>query len=135
VRAVRFAFYKSIQLSDLSGERFIVRTHCEAFDSTRKLLLEHGIRSQVVYRTDRHDFRPFVDYLVTPPLPNLIVLALPVDRLGRAQPSSAQAGGHRWPGQPTSASGGIATLVSKPFKAIPTIELNLRSLRSDMEIC
>jgi DNA-binding transcriptional LysR family regulator len=51
----RFAFYKSIQLSDLNGELFIVRTHCEAFDSTRKLLLERGIRSQVVYRTDQDD--------------------------------------------------------------------------------
>ena len=51
----RFAFYESIQLSDLNGERFIVRTHCEAFDSTRKLLLERGIRSQVVYRTDQDD--------------------------------------------------------------------------------
>jgi hypothetical protein len=34
-----FAFYESIQLSDLNGERFIVRTHCKAFDSTTKLLL------------------------------------------------------------------------------------------------
>ena len=51
----RFAFYESIQLSDLNDERFIVRTHCEAFDSTRKLLLERGIRSQVVYRTDQDD--------------------------------------------------------------------------------
>jgi DNA-binding transcriptional LysR family regulator len=51
----RFAFYESIQLSDLNGERFIVRTHCEAFDSTRKLLLERGIHSQVVYRTDQDD--------------------------------------------------------------------------------
>jgi DNA-binding transcriptional LysR family regulator len=51
----RFAFYESIQLSDLNGERFIVRTHCEAFDSTRKLLAHRGIRSQVVYRTDQDD--------------------------------------------------------------------------------
>jgi DNA-binding transcriptional LysR family regulator len=51
----RFAFYDSIELSDLNGERFIVRTHCEAFDSTRKLLAERGIRSQVVYRTDQDD--------------------------------------------------------------------------------
>jgi DNA-binding transcriptional LysR family regulator len=51
----RFAFYKSIELSDLNGERFIVRTHCEAFDSTRKLLAQRGIRSQVVYRTDQDD--------------------------------------------------------------------------------
>jgi DNA-binding transcriptional LysR family regulator len=51
----RFAFYESIRLSDLNGERFIVRTHCEAFDSTRKLLAQRGIRSQVVYRTDQDD--------------------------------------------------------------------------------
>ncbi|HKM73363.1 MAG TPA: LysR family transcriptional regulator [Stellaceae bacterium] len=51
----RFAFCESIELSDLNGEPFIVRTHCEAFDSTRKLLAERGIRSQVVYRTDQDD--------------------------------------------------------------------------------
>jgi DNA-binding transcriptional LysR family regulator len=51
----RFAFYESIQLSDLNGERFIVRTHCETFGSTTKLLAERGIRSQVVYRTDQDD--------------------------------------------------------------------------------
>jgi DNA-binding transcriptional LysR family regulator len=50
-----FAFYESIELSDLNGEPFIVRTHCEAFDSTRKLLAERGIRSRVVYRTDQDD--------------------------------------------------------------------------------
>jgi hypothetical protein len=32
-----------------------VRAHCEAFDSTRKLLAQCGIRSQVVYRTDQDD--------------------------------------------------------------------------------
>src|SRR5271163_5020726 len=51
----RFASFESIQLSDLNGERFIVRTHCEAFESTTKLLAERGIRSQVVYRTDQDD--------------------------------------------------------------------------------
>jgi len=51
----RFAFYESIELSDLNGEPFIVRTHCEGFDSTRKLLAERGIRSPVVYRTDQDD--------------------------------------------------------------------------------
>lgn len=51
----RFAFYESVQLSDLNGERFIVRTHCEMFDSTTKLLAEQGIRPQVVYRTDQDD--------------------------------------------------------------------------------
>jgi DNA-binding transcriptional LysR family regulator len=34
----RFASYESIQLSDLNGERFIVRTHCEAF--VRRLRFE-----------------------------------------------------------------------------------------------
>ena len=51
----RFAFYERIQLFDLNGERFIVRTHCEGFDSTTKLLRERGIRPQVVYRTDQDD--------------------------------------------------------------------------------
>jgi DNA-binding transcriptional LysR family regulator len=51
----RFASYESIQLSDLHGERFIVRTHCETFDSITKLLAERGIRWQVVYRTDQDD--------------------------------------------------------------------------------
>jgi DNA-binding transcriptional LysR family regulator len=51
----RFASCESIQLSDLNGERFIVRTHCETLDSTTKLLLERGIRSHVVFRTDQDD--------------------------------------------------------------------------------
>jgi DNA-binding transcriptional LysR family regulator len=51
----RLAVYESVQLSDLNGERFIVRTHCETFDSTTKLLAKRGIRSQVVYRTDHDD--------------------------------------------------------------------------------
>ena len=34
----RFASYESVQLSDLSGEPFIVRSHCETFQSTTKLL-------------------------------------------------------------------------------------------------
>jgi DNA-binding transcriptional LysR family regulator len=51
----RFASYESVQLSDLDGERFIVRTHCETFANTTKLLAERGIRCQVVYRTDQDD--------------------------------------------------------------------------------
>ena len=51
----RFASYESIQLSDLNGERFIVRTHCETFDSTTKLLAQRGIHSKVIYRTDQDD--------------------------------------------------------------------------------
>jgi transposase len=34
---------------------FIVRTHCKAFDSTRKLLEQRETRSQVVCRTDQDD--------------------------------------------------------------------------------
>jgi DNA-binding transcriptional LysR family regulator len=51
----RFASYESVQLSDLSGEPFIVRSHCETFQSTTKLLAERGIRSRVVYKTDQDD--------------------------------------------------------------------------------
>jgi len=50
-----FASYESIQLSDLNGERFIVRTNCEIFDSTRKLFAARGIRLRIVYRTDQDD--------------------------------------------------------------------------------
>jgi DNA-binding transcriptional LysR family regulator len=51
----RFASYEGIQLSDLNGERLIVRTHCEAFGSTTKLLADRGIRCRVVYKTDQDD--------------------------------------------------------------------------------
>jgi DNA-binding transcriptional LysR family regulator len=51
----RFAFHENVQLSDLNGERFIIRTHCEAYDSTTKVMAERGIRSVVVYRTDQDD--------------------------------------------------------------------------------
>jgi DNA-binding transcriptional LysR family regulator len=51
----RFASYESIQLSDLNGERFIVRTHCETFASTTKLFAKRGIRSKIVCRTDQDD--------------------------------------------------------------------------------
>jgi DNA-binding transcriptional LysR family regulator len=51
----RFASYRSIQLSDLNGERFIVRTRCETFRDTTKLLAARGIRSRVVYKTDQDD--------------------------------------------------------------------------------
>jgi DNA-binding transcriptional LysR family regulator len=51
----RLASQRSVQLSDLNGERFIVRTHCEAFRDTTKLLAARGIRSRVVYKTDQDD--------------------------------------------------------------------------------
>jgi DNA-binding transcriptional LysR family regulator len=53
--AHRFASYESVQLSDLNGEPFIVRTHCETFDNTTKLLAQCGIRTRIVYRTDQDD--------------------------------------------------------------------------------
>ncbi|WP_232627722.1 LysR family transcriptional regulator [Methylobacterium sp. Leaf118] len=51
----RFASCDSIALDDLQGEPFIVRSHCETFASTTKLLSERGIRTHVVYRTDQDD--------------------------------------------------------------------------------
>jgi DNA-binding transcriptional LysR family regulator len=51
----RFASCDSVQLSDLNGEPFIVRSHCETFQSTTKLLAQRGIRSRVVYKTDQDD--------------------------------------------------------------------------------
>jgi DNA-binding transcriptional LysR family regulator len=51
----RFASCRNIELSDLNGERFIVRTHCETFRDTTKLLAARGIRSRVVYKTDQDD--------------------------------------------------------------------------------
>jgi DNA-binding transcriptional LysR family regulator len=51
----RFASRDSIQLAELEGERFIVRTHCETFDTTTKLLAERGIHCRIVYRTDQDD--------------------------------------------------------------------------------
>jgi DNA-binding transcriptional LysR family regulator len=50
-----FASCRSIQLSDLDGQCFIVRTHCETFQDTTKLLAARGIRSRVVYKTDQDD--------------------------------------------------------------------------------
>lgn len=54
-RQHRFASHRSIQLSDLNGERFIVRTHCETFRETSKLLAARAIRSRVVYKADQDD--------------------------------------------------------------------------------
>ena len=51
----RLASHRSVQLSDLNGERFIVRTHCETFRDTTKLLAARGIRSRVVYKIDQND--------------------------------------------------------------------------------
>jgi DNA-binding transcriptional LysR family regulator len=51
----RFAACESIALDDLQGEPFIVRSHCETFASTTKLLADRGIRTHVVYKTDQDD--------------------------------------------------------------------------------
>ncbi|WP_158810930.1 LysR family transcriptional regulator [Beijerinckia sp. L45] len=51
----RFASTESICLQDLHGEPFIVRTHCETYASTTKLLTERGISTHVVYKTDQDD--------------------------------------------------------------------------------
>lgn len=51
----RFAQIESISLEDLREERFIVRTHCEAFSSTTRLLNERGIRTHIVFKTDQDD--------------------------------------------------------------------------------
>ncbi len=51
----RFSASDSIDLEELRGEAFIVRTHCETFASTTKLLVDRGIRTRVVYRTDQDD--------------------------------------------------------------------------------
>src|SRR5271163_1584962 len=51
----RFAKLKSVALEDLRGEPFILRTSCETFQDTTARLLERGIRTRVVYRTDQDD--------------------------------------------------------------------------------
>ena len=51
----RFAKLKSITLKDLNNEPFIVRTSCETFQNTTKVLLERGIRARLVYRTEHDD--------------------------------------------------------------------------------
>jgi DNA-binding transcriptional LysR family regulator len=51
----RFATVKSISIDELQGEAFIVRSHCETFASTTKLLADRGIRTHIVYKTDQDD--------------------------------------------------------------------------------
>lgn len=51
----RFAKMRSITLSDLQSEPFILRTSCETFQDTTALLIARGIRTRVVYRTDQDD--------------------------------------------------------------------------------
>ena len=51
----RFATVDSISIDELHGEAFIVRSHCETFASTTKLLADRGIRTHIVYKTDQDD--------------------------------------------------------------------------------
>jgi DNA-binding transcriptional LysR family regulator len=51
----RFAKLRSITLDDLQGEPFILRTSCETFQDTTALLIDRGIRTRLVYRTDQDD--------------------------------------------------------------------------------
>jgi DNA-binding transcriptional LysR family regulator len=51
----RFAKLRSVTLSDLQGEPFILRTSCETFQDTTALLIARGIRTRLVYRTDQDD--------------------------------------------------------------------------------
>src|SRR5260221_1856982 len=51
----RFATAESICINELQGEAFIVRSHCETFASTTKLLADRGIRTHIVYKTDQDD--------------------------------------------------------------------------------
>jgi len=51
----RFAKLRSVTLSDLQGEPFILRTSCETFQDTTSLLIARGIRTRLVYRTDQDD--------------------------------------------------------------------------------
>ena len=51
----RFATAKSVSVDELQGEAFIVRSHCETFASTTKLLADRGIRTHIVYKTDQDD--------------------------------------------------------------------------------
>jgi DNA-binding transcriptional LysR family regulator len=51
----RFATAESISIDELQGEAFIVRSHCETFASTTKLLADRGIRTHIVYKTDQDD--------------------------------------------------------------------------------
>lgn len=54
-RGHRFAGSDGITLDQLHGERFIVRTHCETFDSTTQALTDRGIKTHIVFKTDQDD--------------------------------------------------------------------------------
>lgn len=51
----RFAATESISIDELQDEAFIVRSHCETFANTTKLLTDRGIRTRIVYKTDQDD--------------------------------------------------------------------------------
>lgn len=44
-----------IDLADLNGQNFIVRTSCETFATTTNILREHGVRTRVVCRTQQDE--------------------------------------------------------------------------------
>lgn len=44
-----------IDLADLNGQNFIVRTSCETYAATTNILREHGVRTRVVCRTQQDE--------------------------------------------------------------------------------
>ncbi|ULK98515.1 LysR family transcriptional regulator [Bradyrhizobium sp. I71] len=51
----RFARENSVKLADLESEPFIIRTSCETFQQTSKVLESRGIKTRIAYQTDQDD--------------------------------------------------------------------------------
>jgi DNA-binding transcriptional LysR family regulator len=51
----RFAQRKSVKLSDLRGEPFIVRARCDRYHDVTDALNSHGVVLRVMYKTDQDD--------------------------------------------------------------------------------
>jgi DNA-binding transcriptional LysR family regulator len=51
----RFAQRKSVKLSDLRGEPFIVRARCDRYHDVTDALHSHGVELRVMYKTDQDD--------------------------------------------------------------------------------
>jgi DNA-binding transcriptional LysR family regulator len=51
----RFAQRRSVKLSDLRGEPFIVRARCDRYRDVSDVLDSHGITLNVMYKTDQDD--------------------------------------------------------------------------------
>jgi DNA-binding transcriptional LysR family regulator len=51
----RFAQRKSVKLSDLRGEPFIVRARCDRYHDVTDALNSHGVELRVMYKTDQDD--------------------------------------------------------------------------------